>query len=281
MGQICGSVASGAPAYRDLQQSGDFSNPAMVNFNIPNSKSISTHGNIQQHISTAPAQRQGIHSNMLQHSNSEQPVSITTVVPSHATSGHHINPGTFPTRFSQHQSQQSSSITIPYQPFSFQQSWLPMQQSVLSSATAASTFSPPGLPNIQLRPAQFQSFPTASQSQAWHAGMSPFKYYIILLPTNVSKCYGCNQKFAEKYRNEPHNLVIRHRDRRITGKDDQGNIAYCPDYTSATYHLNIDHVQRKNPTFDGNVLIEKTLQRNLTPGQRNILNNSKFTATVE
>ena len=100
LGQICGSVASGAPAYRDLQQSGDFSNPAMANFNIPNSKSISTDGNIQQHISTAPAQRQGIHSNMLQHKNSEQPVSITTVVPSHATSGHHINPGTFPTRFS-------------------------------------------------------------------------------------------------------------------------------------------------------------------------------------
>ncbi len=70
----------------------------------------------------------------------------------------------------------------------------------------------------QFMPIQHSSFamPTNTQSQQlihWHSGMSPFAYEIMLFPVGVSKCYGCGKSFADKYKQPPHNLIIRLKDR--------------------------------------------------------------------
>ena len=37
---------------------------------------------------------------------------------------------------------------------------------------------------------------------------------------SVKKCYGCGDNFAEKFRQPPHNIVVKHVDRRQVRKDD-------------------------------------------------------------
>ena len=34
---------------------------------------------------------------------------------------------------------------------------------------------------------------------AWHSGLSPHSYYLVALPKNVKKCYGCGDNFSEKF----------------------------------------------------------------------------------
>ena len=71
---------------------------------------------------------------------------------------------------------------------------------------------------------QQQSF---NHSQpVWNSGMSPHAYQLIKKPLKVTKCYGCGQEFAAKYNNAHNNLIIKHIDKRITGKDTQGMIEY-------------------------------------------------------
>lgn len=71
---------------------------------------------------------------------------------------------------------------------------------------------------------------TGSQSNTfgsqWHSGMAPNRYQVVLLDPIVKKCYGCGNAFADKYRRSPYNLVLKHVDRRITGKDDETG-RYC------------------------------------------------------
>ena len=65
---------------------------------------------------------------------------------------------------------------------------------------------------------------TASCPAQWQPWMSPYAYEVVLLPNIVKKCYGCGSNFVEKYRSSPHNLVIKHMDRRIAGKDSFGQL---------------------------------------------------------
>ena len=74
--------------------------------------------------------------------------------------------------------------------------------------------------------------PADSNPSRWHSGMSPGRYELVLLPANVVKCYGCGQKFAQKYRSSPYNIIIKHVDRRIRGRDASGNIVHNQDFTS-------------------------------------------------
>ena len=54
---------------------------------------------------------------------------------------------------------------------------------------------------------QYQNIPTTNlntlNNNHWSTASSPFPYEIVFLPTNVVKCYGCSQKFADKYRIPP------------------------------------------------------------------------------
>ena len=109
--------------------------------------------------------------------------------------------------------------------------------------------------------------PSMPPALTWHSGMSPYPYEIAVLPAGVSKCYGCGKEFAEKYRTEPHNIIIRHRDRRIRGRDASGRIIYNNEFTCAYYHLNRMHIGMKNPAFNGEVVIDEELPRSLGPAR--------------
>ena len=85
--------------------------------------------------------------------------------------------------------------------------------------------------------------------------MSPYGYEVILLPNMVKKCYGCGSSFVGKYRNSRFNLVIKHMDKRIAGKDSLGQLRYSVDFNNTYYHPLKSHIQNKNPFFDGNVHI--------------------------
>ena len=102
------------------------------------------------------------------------------------------------------------------------------------------------------------------QPSHWHSGMSPGRYELVPLPGNVAKCYGCGQNFAEKYRSSPYNIIVKHVDRRIRGRDASGNIVYNQDFTNTYYHLSKDHILKKNPAFDGYVFATQALWNSLT-----------------
>ena len=77
---------------------------------------------------------------------------------------------------------------------------------------------------------------TQASSQVWHSGLPPYPYKIVVLPNNVSVCYGCHSKFLDSERAFPSNLVIKHRDRRITGRRPTGELLVAADY-QCTYTL--------------------------------------------
>lgn len=93
----------------------------------------------------------------------------------------------------------------------------------------------------------------------WHSGMSPYHYEVALLPKKVQKCYGCGRQFAEKYRMAPHNVIIKHIDRHVRGKDTVGNLILCHEFAATYYHLDSKHVVRKNPFFNNVVYITNSL----------------------
>jgi hypothetical protein len=118
--------------------------------------------------------------------------------------------------------------------------------------------------------------PADSNPSRWHSGMSPGRYELVLLPANVVKCYGCGQKFAQKYRSSPYNIIIKHVDRRIRGRDASGNIVHNQDFTNTYYHLSKDHILKKNPTFDGSVFATQGLCNSLTSSHWIMLSNAGF-----
>lgn len=100
-------------------------------------------------------------------------------------------------------------------------------------------------------------------------------------PGCVRKCYGCGQCFVEKYRNPPHNIIIKHVDKRVVGRDDQtGNIVYSADYSNTYYHPIVAHIQRKNPVFTGLVYVSLQLYESLNDGQKNVINTLPFNVLV-
>ena len=112
--------------------------------------------------------------------------------------------------------------------------------------------------------------PTASnsllspQTSNWSSSSSPYQYELIFLPANVSKCYGCSQSFAKKYRHPPYNMVMKHKDRRIRGVDTNGNIRHSSDFRNTYYHLNHEYILKKNPSFDGKIFIRDRVKTNLS-----------------
>ena len=64
----------------------------------------------------------------------------------------------------------------------------------------------------------------------WNTSMSPQLYELVVFPNDVKKCYECGQEFAAKYKTPPHNIIVRHRDKRIKGKDANGQITYSEEF---------------------------------------------------
>ena len=128
------------------------------------------------------------------------------------------------------------------------------------------------MPATQMPP--FDARATSPQIM-WHSGMSPNKYEVVLLESCVKKCYGCGTAFADKFRRPPFNLVVKHLDRRVLGKNNiTGQLLYSNDYSNTYYHLSVSHMQRKNPVFSGIVHISSVLYYSLDTEQRNYLASS-------
>lgn len=123
-----------------------------------------------------------------------------------------------------------------------------------------------------------QSVPPPYQ---WHSGLSPYTYEIVRLPSNVQKCYGCSTAFCEKYRSAPNNLVIKHIDRRVIGKNSAGNLIYGSDFTNTYYHPNISHIKRKNPVFTGLVYISTHLYNSLDARCRQVLDSFQLNVLLK
>lgn len=113
--------------------------------------------------------------------------------------------------------------------------------------------------------------PYPAVAAQWQPWMSPYAYEVVLLPTMVKKCYGCGNNFVERYRSPPHNLVVKHMDKRIAGKDTLGQLKYSVNFNNTYYHPSMAHIQKKNPYFDGNVRISRSLYDSLDHGQHQVL----------
>ena len=57
------------------------------------------------------------------------------------------------------------------------------------------------------------------------------------------------RKFSDSEGAFPSNLVIKHRDRRITGRSPTGELLVAADYQCTYYHFSKDRVAKKNPIF--------------------------------
>ena len=78
---------------------------------------------------------------------------------------------------------------------------------------------------------------------------------------------------AEKYRSSPYNIIVKHVDRRILGRDVSGNI-YNQDFTNTYYHLSKDYITKKNSVFDGYVFATQGLLNSLASSRRVMLSNA-------
>ena len=136
---------------------------------------------------------------------------------------------------------------------------------------------PVNLPNFN-----FPSGPIASLvTSGWHSGMSPHRYEVVLLAPAVKKCYGCGDPFAEEYRRSPFNVILKHFDRRVTGKNNAGDLTISNDFANTYYHLSADHVKKKNPLFMGLVYISLSLHRTLDNAQRHQLDHCQLNIVIQ
>ena len=116
------------------------------------------------------------------------------------------------------------------------------------------------------------SIPPLATAGAWHSGLSPHFYHIVALPKSAKKCYGCGEHFSEKFRQPPHNLVVKHFDRRVVRRDEStGALVHSADFANTYHHSCPAHIKRKNPVFDGRVHIDLTTYHSLNESQKQIL----------
>ena len=88
--------------------------------------------------------------------------------------------------------------------------------------------------------------------------------------------------FVKKFRQPLHNIVVKHVDRRVVGKDGKtGALVYNADFTNTYYHPKPSHIKRKNPAFDGRVLIDPGTYQSLDEGQREILEKHGLIVNID
>ena len=88
----------------------------------------------------------------------------------------------------------------------------------------------------------------------------------------MKKCYGCGDNFAETFRQPPHNIVVKHVDRRqVRRVDNTGALVYSTDLTNTYYHPSPVQIMRKNPVFDGREHIDFSTYYSLDESQKEML----------
>ena len=146
------------------------------------------------------------------------------------------------------------NLQIDYAAFSHLQSFM---QPIPADQIQHNLFSVPtqSIPSTMMIPLQS----LVSQQMKQSSGMSIFQYELVPLPDRVRKCYGCSQRLNDCYKHYRKNIIIWHRDRRIMGKNIFGDLAQSSDFQFTYYHLNRDHLIRKNPNFQNNAYIYASL----------------------
>lgn len=80
-----------------------------------------------------------------------------------------------------------------------------------------------------------------------HSGTLPHKYEVVILEPSVKWCYRSGNLFVDKYRRSPYNLVVKHVDRRLTGKNDiTGQLIFSRNFSNTYYHLAKPHPTQKS-----------------------------------
>ena len=65
-------------------------------------------------------------------------------------------------------------------------------------------------------------------------------------------------------------------DKRVTGKNSDGQLVYSTDFSNTYYHPSLLHIKRKNPAFNGIVLIDNVLFNSLDVQQRQVMSTYDF-----
>ena len=69
--------------------------------------------------------------------------------------------------------------------------------------------------------------------------------------------------------------MVKHVDRRLERREEQtGQFQYSADFSNTYYHLDGNHIARKNPLFDGNVYVCISTYQALDTGQHYVISTS-------
>ena len=127
-------------------------------------------------------------------------------------------------------------------------------------------------------PLQQQSFPQSPMPCAglqtpWNSSMSPSIYELVITPPKVRKRYGCGNDLGDKYKTPPCNIILKHVDKRVTGKDaTTDQLIHSQDYSNTYNHPKAAHITKKNPLFSGQVFLRYELYNSLDDPQRHSVN---------
>ena len=78
--------------------------------------------------------------------------------------------------------------------------------------------------------------------------------------------------FPKKFRQSPHNIVVKYFDRRVVRRDEsRGALGHSADFSNTYYHPSPVHIMRKDPVFDGRVHVDLSTYHSLEEGQREML----------
>ena len=78
--------------------------------------------------------------------------------------------------------------------------------------------------------------------------------------------------FPKKFRQSPHNIVVKHFDRRVVRRDESTRaLGHSADFSNTYYHPSPVHIMRKDPVFDGRVHVDLSTYHSLEEGQREML----------
>lgn len=104
-------------------------------------------------------------------------------------------------------------------------------------------------------------------------------FHLTFLAGLVKKCYGCGQKFSEKLRTPPNDLVLKRYDHRKYLSPNSKTQRVCASLQNTYYHLNSDCCRRQCPMFEmcRDVIIHTEISSQLSTGHRNILEKLKIT----
>ena len=99
----------------------------------------------------------------------------------------------------------------------------------------------------------------------------PFQVIQFSSVTNVKRCYGCGIGFAEKYKHEPNDLILKYYCHRRY-KDSNGNFVLSINLQGAYFHLKLDCARKQDPLMDlKDIIVHSEVVGCLSAGHKALL----------